>query len=120
MDTQKYGELSRTIIDALRRFKLSHREQNLATVICQESLGNGRDSVAVPELQIFGDLTGYSPNNICTTLKHLEMMRVIRVSDATGMPQYSINIETDSWQVAPRVVLEQVKRAKDSIRRFNS
>jgi hypothetical protein len=115
-----FAQMERTMRSEFMRMKLSHRQQNLATIIAEQSFGRGNQEVCIPTLGVFGDLTGFPKGAICEALQGLLNMRIIEVEKKPIGPVYRINTETEKWHVAPRRMPIQVQRAQVLIQKFNS
>ena len=103
----------------LRRHHLSERERHLAEVILEMTFGWGRQSIVVPQLQCFTDLTGISKPHVSEGIADLHAMRIIRVVTVKGQPTYCIREDTDNWKVKPRVSVQAMANSINLVRDWN-
>lgn len=103
----------------LRRFHLSERERHLAELILDLSFGLRRESIVVPQLQCFTDITGIGKSHVSEGISDLHSMRIIRVITVKGQPQYSIREDSENWQVKPRVSVKTMEASVNLILEWN-
>jgi len=108
-----------TIRRELRRHHLSERERHLAEIILELTLGWQRDSIVIPQLQCFTDLTGIGRSHVTEGIQDLHNMRIIRVITAKGAPVYSIREDSDNWKVKPRVSTQSMISSINLVRDWN-
>jgi hypothetical protein len=103
----------------LRRHHISERDRLVADTLCEVSFGLGLRSVKIPKLDVIGELTGLPRQHVYTTLKRLHDMRIVSVQPKQGVFLYTINANSESWKVAPRVALATILRGLETIRELN-
>jgi hypothetical protein len=103
----------------LRRHHLSERERHLAEIILDLTLGWERETIVVPQLQCFTDLTGIGRPHVTEGIQDLHAMRIIRVIHVKGQPTYSIREDTDNWKVKPRVSIQAMVSSLNLVRDWN-
>ena len=104
----------------LRRHHLSQRELALAEIILDMTLGWTRESIIIPQLQCFTDLTGISRPHVTEGLQDLHAMRIIRIITDKGQPTYSIREDTENWKVKPRVSTSAMSGSINLVREWNA
>lgn len=104
----------------LRRHHLSQREMALAEIILDMTLGWQRESIIVPRLDCFTDLTGISKSHVSEGIGDLHMMRIIRVVTDKGQPTYSVREDIDNWKVKPRVTERAMSNSINLVREWNN
>jgi phage replication O-like protein O len=109
-----------TIRRELRRHHLSQREMALAEIILDMTMGWQRESIIVPQLQCFTDLTGISKSHVSEGIADLHMMRIIRVITDKGQPTYSIREDIENWKVKPRVTERAMCNSINLVREWNA
>ncbi len=115
-----YRQRAATIRRELRRHHLSERERHLAEVILDMSFGWQRDSVIIPQLQCFTDLTGIGRTHVSEGLNDLHLMRIIRVITEKGQPTYAIREDVENWKVKPRVSESAMAGTINLVREWNN
>jgi hypothetical protein len=103
----------------LRRHHLSERERHLAEIILDLTLGWERESIVIPQLQCFTDLTGIGRSHVSEGIADLHAMRIIRVVTHKGQPTYSIRLDAENWKVKPRVPLAVMAGSLNLVREWN-
>lgn len=103
----------------LRRHHLSERERHLAEVILDLTFGWQKESIVIPQLQCFTDLTGIGKTHVSEGIGDLHLMRIIRVITVNGQPTYQIREDVENWKVKPRVSLETMSAALSLLREVN-
>ncbi len=103
----------------LRRHHLSERERHLAEIILDLTLGWQRESIVIPQLQCFTDLTGIGRPHVTEGIQDLHNMRIIRVITVKGQPTYSIREDSDNWKVKPRVSTQAMTNSINLVRDWN-
>ncbi len=110
----------------LRRHKLSDNALRITEIILEMSLGQGLESVLIPDHDCFSGLTGIRRSHVSETLLALREMRIVRLTSRDGFPIYSIREDPDSeglspfdWRVQPRTTLREMERAVGMIREHN-
>lgn len=111
--------IERKLRGELRRFQFSHHLQNLASVLVEESFGRGHVSVVIPHQTDLSLLTGIRPNQVSPALQRLINMRVLTVTKGGMGDVYRISTSTNQWQVTPKFMPIEARRALDTIRRVN-
>ena len=118
-DSDAWHKRRSTIRRELRRHHLTPRELALAEIILDMTLGWQRESIVIPQLQNFTDLTGILKPHVSEGISDLHAMRIIRVITMQGKPTYSIREDTDSWKVKPRVSQQTMASSINLIREWN-
>jgi len=103
----------------LRRHDLTHRELQLAELILDKTFGWQRQTVIIPQLRYFRELTGISESDTVKVLKTLHARRVIRIVTEKGHPTYSLNEDSDAWKAMPRVSKETMHSTNNLLRETN-
>jgi len=103
----------------LRRHHLSERERHLAEFILDMTFGWARETIVIPQLQCFTDLTGISKSHVSEGIADLHAMRIIRVITEHGKPVYSVREDTDNWKVKPRVSTAAMANSINLVREWN-
>jgi len=120
--TKKQQELlllERFLRCELRRFQLSDRQRIIAEVINELPFGWGRESVRVPKLEYFTDLTGIARPHIHGALRALHDMRILKIEIKDNLPEYRLLPDSHTWQVRFRISRERIKAARESLREIN-
>jgi len=117
--SDQYRLRAATIRRELRRHHLSERERHLAEVILDMSFGWQRDSIIIPQLQCFTDITGIGKTHVSEGINDLHLMRIIRVVTEKGQPVYSIREDVENWKVKPRVSESAMAGSINLVREWN-
>jgi len=117
--SDQYRLRAATIRRELRRHHLSERERHLAEVILDMSFGWQRDSIIIPQLQCFTDITGIGKTHVSEGINDLHLMRIIRVVTDKGQPVYSIREDVENWKVKPRVSESAMAGSINLVREWN-
>lgn len=104
----------------LHRHQVSDRDHRIADALCDVSFGLGLLSVKIPKLETLGDLVGLPRQHVYNALQRLHEMRIVTVRPKEGLYLYTVNPNSESWKVAPRVPLTTILRATDMIRELNN
>ena len=108
-----------TIRRELRRHHLSERERHLAEVILDLTFGWQKESIVIPQLQCFTDLTGIGKTHVSEGIGDLHLMRIIRVTTVNGQPTYQIREDVENWKVKPRVSESAMANSINLVREWN-
>jgi hypothetical protein len=103
----------------LLRHQISERDLRVSVTLCNISFGLGIMSVKIPKLETLGDLVGLPRQHVYTALQRLHEMRIVTVRPKEGLYLYTVNPNSESWKVAPRVSLATVLRSTETIRELN-
>ncbi len=118
-EVDRFRKRGLAVRQELRRHHLSDRERHIAEVILDKSLGWGRESVIIPQLRFFTNLTGIGVSHVHEALRSLHNMRIIRAVTVKGQSTYSIREDSDNWKVKPRVSFEVMADTVSLLRELN-
>jgi hypothetical protein len=119
VEKDSYRSRAQLIRRELRRHHFTERERHLAEVILDLTFGWNRDTIAIPQLQCFSDLTGIGKTHVSEGISDLHLMKVIRVITEKGHPVYSIREDVESWKVKPRVSTQAMSNSINLVREWN-
>ena len=102
-----------------RRFHLGDQNRLVADLLLDLTFGWRQESIVIPNLNCFCDLTGIGKPHITETLQELHLMRIIRIVTVKGQPTYSIREDIDRWQCKPRTTEADMRRSVNLIREWN-
>jgi hypothetical protein len=103
----------------MRRHDLTFRELMIAELVLDKTYGWQRDSVVIPLLRYFTDFTGIGQPDVVKVLRTLHARRVIRIQTIKGLPNYSINPDSESWKAMPRVSASTMQATLNLLREVN-
>jgi phage replication O-like protein O len=103
----------------LQRHDVSDRDRRVAEALCEVSFGFGLRSVKIPKLDTLGEITGLPRQHVYTALLRLHERRIVTVQQKQGLHLYTINPNSESWKVPPRMALATVLRGLETIREIN-
>jgi phage replication O-like protein O len=112
-------QMRRFLAGELRRFNLSHRQQTIAEVILDLSLGWGERSARIPRLVYFTEITGINVANVSRAIKGLYEMRILLIEMKSDTVIYTLNTNSDTWQVSPRVPRSSIRKAHEMLKSHN-
>ncbi len=103
----------------LRRHKVTDTERRLAEAILDTSYAWGRETVMVPELKFFCSLTGMEKPHVHEAIAGLHLQRIISVRTLKGQIHYSVRLDTESWKVTPRELMQDMGDRLNQLRAIN-
>lgn len=104
----------------LLRHCISERDLRVAVALCNVSFGLGLLSVKIPKLETLGELVGLPRQHVYNSLQRLHEMRIVTVRPKEGLYLYTVNANSESWKVAPRIALATILRATETLRELNN
>ena len=103
----------------MRRHDLTFRELLIAELILDKTYGWQQESVCIPLLRYFTDLVGIGQPDVVKVLKTLHARRIIRIQTVKGLPNYSVNPNSESWKAMPRVSTATMQATLNLLREVN-
>jgi len=103
----------------LRRHFLSERERLVADQVVEITLGHGLNRVRIPKLEVLSDLTGMDRSHVHGALKSLHEMRIVTTGFKEGSIVLTVNLDSETWKVKPRIPKATTLRGLEVVREYN-